>query len=86
MARVVAMVHGLPKVLPMPAMLYPFNTLEGWAQGGHKAGGLRPSSTPLDTPRLKPLSRDSRLSPFLPAQRKASATVRQTIFRNNITN
>jgi hypothetical protein len=42
--------HGLPKVSPGPAMIYP-STPSGWAtpetawQG--KEGGLWPSSTPL---------------------------------------
>jgi hypothetical protein len=39
--------HGLPKVLPWPAMPYPSTPC--------RAGGLQPSSTPLDTPRRTPI-------------------------------
>jgi hypothetical protein len=60
-ARMVRDGHGLPKVSPGPAIpdpsthckrttpkmaLWPFR---GWA--AHRLGSLRPSSTPLDTPR-----------------------------------
>jgi hypothetical protein len=40
--------HGLPKVSPESAMPYPSTPCR---QATCKVGGLRPSSTPLDTPR-----------------------------------
>jgi hypothetical protein len=54
--------HGLPKVLLRPAMPYPSKPC-GWAtpetaiSGGPscRAGGLRLSSTPLETPRRRPM-------------------------------
>jgi hypothetical protein len=61
--------HGLPKVSPGPAKPYPsmpwgrvtpetaLLSFLGWP--AHKAGGLRPSSTPLDTPRRTPLFKDT---------------------------
>jgi hypothetical protein len=57
--------HGLPKVSPGPTMPYPatpsgratpkmvLQPFQGWPPC--KAGGLRPSSTPLDTPRRTPM-------------------------------
>jgi hypothetical protein len=63
--RVVRGGHGLPKVLPEPAMPYPstpcqWTTTEtvlwlfqGWPT--RRAGGLWPSSTPLDTPHHTPI-------------------------------
>jgi hypothetical protein len=57
--------HGLPKVLPGPAMPYPSTPcrqatpitalwpFQGWP--AHRAGRLRPFSTPLDTPRRTPM-------------------------------
>jgi hypothetical protein len=53
-------IHGLPKVSPGPAMPNPYTPcgrttpetalrpFRGWP--AHRAGGLRPSSSPLDTP------------------------------------
>jgi hypothetical protein len=60
-ARMAKGIHGLPKVSPGPAMLDPSTPcgrptpemalmpFRGWPAG--KRGGLRPSSTPLETPR-----------------------------------
>jgi hypothetical protein len=59
--RMASGIHGLPKVLPGLAMSDP-SMFCGWATPntalrpflkwpGHRAGGLHPSSTPLDTPR-----------------------------------
>jgi hypothetical protein len=57
--------HGLPKVSPGPAMPYPstpwgratpemnLRLFLGWLT--RRASGLRPSSTPLDTPRRTPM-------------------------------
>jgi hypothetical protein len=56
--------HGLPKVSPGPAMTYPsipcgttpetaLWAFQGWTV--RRAGGMRLSSTPLDTPRNRPL-------------------------------
>jgi hypothetical protein len=69
--------HGLPKVLLGSAMPDPSTPCRGatsetalWPIQGwpaHRAGGLRPSSTPLDIPRRTPMdgegSRDERGSP-----------------------
>jgi hypothetical protein len=55
-------VHGLPKVSPGTAMPYPCmpcgpatpeTAIQGWPV--HRAGGLRPSFTPLDIPCRTPL-------------------------------
>jgi hypothetical protein len=52
--------HGLPQVLPRPAMPYPFTSC-GWAtpetavSTGCRVGGLRSSSTLLDTPSRTPM-------------------------------
>jgi hypothetical protein len=57
--------HGLLEVSPGPAMLYPSThygratpeaalwPFQGWPT--HRIGCLRPSSTPLDTPRRAPM-------------------------------
>jgi hypothetical protein len=45
--------HGLPKASPGLAMPYPM-AVSGVA---HRAGGLQPSSTSLDTPHRTPMSR-----------------------------
>jgi hypothetical protein len=62
--------HGLPRVSPGPALRNPstpcrratpetaFRPFRGWP--AHRAGGLRPSDTPLDTPRRTSLIRRSR--------------------------
>jgi hypothetical protein len=59
--------HGLPKVSPGPAMPYSSMTcghatpqmalwaFQGWP--AHRAGDLRASSTPLDTPRCTPMKK-----------------------------
>jgi hypothetical protein len=44
--------HGLPKVSPGPAQPDPYMPC-GWP--AYRAGGLRLSSTPLDTPRCTPM-------------------------------
>jgi hypothetical protein len=64
----VATGQGFPKVSPGPAMLDPSSFMpcglatpetalwpfQGW-WSTHRAGGLQPSSTPLDTPRHTPV-------------------------------
>jgi hypothetical protein len=60
--------HGLPKVLPVPAMPYcpTLYTLRAatpemavsWV-ATPETGGLKPSSTPLDTPPRTPLEKNS---------------------------
>jgi len=57
--------HGLPKVSPRPAMPGPatpcgrtthetaLRPFQGWL--AYRVGGLRPSPTPLDTPRRAPM-------------------------------
>jgi hypothetical protein len=45
-------IHGLPKVSPGPAMPDPSTPC-----GTGRMGGLRPSSTPMDTPRRTGLGR-----------------------------
>jgi hypothetical protein len=53
--------HGLPKVSPGPAMPYPSSSygetiwlFQAWST--LRAGGLWPSSTPLDTQRRTPMN------------------------------
>jgi hypothetical protein len=57
--------HGLPKISPGPTMPYMFalcrratsetviRLCQSWP--AHRVGGLRPSFTPLDTPRRRPM-------------------------------
>jgi hypothetical protein len=60
--------HGLPKVLFRPSMPYP-STLCGQATPemwpAHRAGGMRLSSTSLDTPRCTPMNPAKTISLFL---------------------
>jgi hypothetical protein len=88
--------HGLPKVLPGPAMpdpstpcgratpktaLWPF---QGWPTC--KVGGLWQFPTLLDTPRRTPMSTFAHPKVRVEGQTAGMATVRQTMLRNKTTN